>query len=289
MSSGEFDINGNANCPFLDGGAPVALVTGGAHRIGRSIVEQLHGDGYCILLHFRSSVVEAKSLVDKLNAIRPKSVLGYQSDFRYSSSLPNQCDAIMGFCFRTFGRCDVLVNNASAFFPTPLLPSNELNKNTEEVEIEGEISDILGSNAIAPYLLIRAFAKYQPDDLKEKRNLSIVNIIDSMVDRPLPGYTMYTMAKHALIGLTKSAALELAPLKIRVNAVAPGISLLPEEMPQKQQNLLRQKVPLEQREATPEQVAGSVAFLVSENANYITGTILNVDGGLSLSRACEGF
>ncbi|KAH9593527.1 hypothetical protein LSM04_008725 [Trypanosoma melophagium] len=277
------------NSPSSDKEGPVAIVTGGAQRIGRSIVERLHQDGYRILLHYRSSTREATSIVDKLNTLRPKSALSYQVDFTYNSSLYTQCDAIMEFCFRAFGRCDVLVNNASAFFPTPLLPSNELNKSPEESGIEGEISDIFGSNAIAPFLLIRSFVKYQSDISESKRNVSVVNITDSMVDRPLPGYTIYTMAKHALIGLTKSAALELAPIKIRVNAVAPGISILPESLPEKQQDLLRERVPLEQREATPEQIAGSVAFLVSESANYITGTILNIDGGLSLSRACEGF
>ncbi|RNF09670.1 pteridine reductase [Trypanosoma rangeli] len=106
-----------------------------------------------------------------------------------------------------------------------------------------------------------------------------------MADLPLPGFSVYTMAKHMLDGLTKAAALELAPRRIRVNAVAPGLGLLPPTLSQALQEEYRRNVPLGQREASAAEIADAVAFLVSKDATYITGTTLKVDGGLSLARA----
>lgn len=249
-----------------------------------------------------------------------------------------RCEQLVQACVRTFGRCDVLINNASAFFPTPLVAAKErvmreddgcpqcygtLEGQEQEPpcspttpEGRGEVearSDsgmvteqeaaacLLGSNALAPYFLTKAFANVverSPDSrthssgetsepMPEKPSLAlpsraIVNVIDSMIDRPIPGFTLYTMGKHALLGLTTSAAIELAPRGIRVNAVSPGLSLLPDGMSASAQQALRETVPLGQKEASAEVIADAVAYLVS--SPYITGISLPVDGGWRLSR-----
>ncbi|EPY39015.1 pteridine reductase [Angomonas deanei] len=146
-------------------------------------------------------------------------------------------------------------------------------------------SDLFGSNAVAPFYLIQSLVHHCQDKERNKeRNVSVVNMVDAMTNQPLLGFTMYTMAKHALEGLTKSAAVELAPLCIRVNGVAPGLSVLPVGMSAEEQDMYRTKVPLYQREAQPEDIARTVAFVVSDNASYLTGSIINVDGGWSLTR-----
>ncbi|KEG08489.1 putative NAD(P)-dependent oxidoreductase [Trypanosoma grayi] len=262
-------------------GAPAAVVTGAAKRIGRSIAVRLHQQGYSVVVHFNNSVQAAKSLVAEFNAARAGSAVLCQADLTCAAGITARCDGIIDCCFRAFGRCDVLVNNASAYDATPLLPESD----TRDESAEAQIANIFGSNAIAPLLLIRAFARRQTAEPRHGRNLSVVNLSDAMIERPLPGFCIYTMAKHALHGLTKAAAAELAPCGIRVNAVAPGISVLPDAMPPAERDEWRRKVPLGQREASVEQVAEAVAFLVSGGAAYTTGTTLNVDGGLSLGRA----
>ncbi|PBJ77196.1 pteridine reductase [Trypanosoma cruzi cruzi] len=203
-----------------------------------------------------------------------------------AASLLDCCEDIIDCSFRAFGRCDVLVNNASAYYPTPLLPGDDTNGAADAKPIDAQVAELFGSNAVAPLFLIRAFARRQGEGgAWRSRNLSVVNLCDAMTDLPLPGFCVYTMAKHALGGLTRAAALELAPRHIRVNAVAPGLSLLPPAMPQETQEEYRRKVPLGQSEASAAQIADAIAFLVSKDAGYITGTTLKVDGGLSLARA----
>ncbi|KAF8296989.1 pteridine reductase [Trypanosoma cruzi] len=120
------------------------------------------------------------------------------------------------------------VNNASAYYPTPLLPGDDTNGAAEAKPIDAQVAELFSSNAVAPLFLIRAFARRQGEGgAWRSRNLSVVNLCDAMTDLPLPGFCVYTMAKHVLGGLTRAAALELAPRHIRVNAVAPGLSLLP--------------------------------------------------------------
>ncbi|RNF09476.1 pteridine reductase [Trypanosoma conorhini] len=196
------------------------------------------------------------------------------------------CEGIIDCSFRAFGRCDVLVNNASAYCPTPLLPGDDTGDAAGAQPFDVRVAELLGSNAVAPLFLIRAFARRQAEvGGSEGRDLSVVNLCDAMADLPLPGFSAYTMAKHALDGLTRAAALELAPRHIRVNAVAPGLGPLPPAMPQATREEYRRNVPLGQREASAAEIADAVAFLVSKDAAYITGATLKVDGGLSLARA----
>ncbi|PBJ68249.1 pteridine reductase [Trypanosoma cruzi cruzi] len=265
---------------------PAAIITGGARRIGHSIAVRLHQQGFRVVVHYRHSEGAAQRLVAELNAARAGSAVLCKGDLSLSSSLLDCCEDIIDCSFRAFGRCDVLVNNASAYYPTPLLPGDDTNGAAEAKPIDAQVAELFGSNAVAPLFLIRAFARRQGEGSAwRSRNLSVVNLCDAMTDLPLPGFCVYTMAKHALGGLTRAAALELAPRHIRVNAVAPGLSLLPPAMPQETQEEYRRKVPLGQSEASAAQIADFIAFLVSKDAGYITGTTLKVDGGLSLARA----
>ncbi|ESL10039.1 pteridine reductase [Trypanosoma rangeli SC58] len=275
-----------AGVPVETAESPAAVVTGAAQRIGRSIALRLHRQGFRVVVHYRRSVGAAQSLVAELNASRAGSAVSCRGDLSLSGSLLDCCEGIIDCCFRAFGRCDVLVNNASAYYPTPLLPADDKGDAAGAQPIDAQVAELLGSNAIAPLFLIRAFARRQAEESGlGDRNLSVVNLCDSMTDLPLPGFSVYTMAKHALDGLTKAAALELASRRIRVNAVAPGLGLLPPTLPRMLQEEYRRNVPLGQREASAAEIADAVAFLVSKEATYITGTTLNVDGGLSLARA----
>ncbi|CAJ1024935.1 Enoyl-(Acyl carrier protein) reductase/short chain dehydrogenase, putative [Leishmania lindenbergi] len=281
---------------------PVALVTAAAKRLGCGIAEILHAQGYAVCLHYHRSAEDANTLAATLNSRRPNSAIAVQADLSAIAtasvssahgaapiSLVQRCAGLVDACYNHWGRCDVLVNNASAYYPTPLLNKDEEGHEPsmdEETEAAAA-ADLFGTNALAPFFLIKAFAQRVADIPAEQRsdNYSIVNMIDAMTNQPLLGFTMYTMAKEALEGLTRSAALELAPLQVRVNGVSPGLSLFPAGMPSAVQADYRSKVPLYQRESTAEEVAAAVFFLCSSSAKYITGTCVKVDGGYSLTRA----
>ncbi|KAG8345053.1 putative pteridine reductase [Trypanosoma vivax] len=269
---------------------PAVVITGAAKRIGRSIALRLHKDGFRVLIHYHRSVREAESLMAELNSSRENSAALCCADLTFDNALLARCEEVVDCCFRVFGRCDALINNASAFYPTPLLENSANTDDSvgagEKKSAELQIAQLLGTNAIAPLFLIRAFATRQRQDATVRgkwRNLSVVNLCDAMADQPYLGFTTYTMGKHALIGLTKSAAVELAAENIRVNGVSPGISVLPKDMAEEEREEWRRKVPLGRREASTAQIADAVAFLVSEGASYVTGSILKVDGGLSLA------
>ncbi|KPA84110.1 pteridine reductase 1 [Leptomonas pyrrhocoris] len=280
--------------------APVALVTGAAIRIGRGIAEGLHVEGYSLCIHYHNSKEEATSLAAVLNARRENSAMTLQADL--STVTPStekpadaaaplfvRCAALIDGCYAHWGRCDVLVNNASAYYPTPLLTDAAKHKDTvaEESAVETAASELFGSNAIAPYYLTRTFAQRVADTPAEQRgtNYSIVNLVDAMANQPLLGFTAYTMGKAALEALTRSAALELAPLGVRVNGVGPGLSVLAVNMPEEDRVQYRSKVPLHHREASAKEIGDTVVFLCSDRAMYITGATINVDGGWSLTRS----
>lgn len=312
---------------------PVAIVTGSGRRIGRCIASQLFNDGFSLCLHYRHSKIEVEELCQEFNKKRQHSAMTYQADFALleyrkegtpilescataSVSLPSllqeRCEGLIKACMDYFERCDVLVNNASTFLPSPLLSTGRRSTGREEKEKgtlfpTGERKEeekrqeedlagmIFGSNALAPYYLTQYFTRCceESENSAHRPQRCIINIIDSMLDRPLQGFTLYTMAKRALEGLTTSAALELAPYHIRVNGVAPGLSLLPEESLAKEfpgsggTAALTASVPLGQKEASGETLAEVVSYLVSPRASYITGCILPVDGGWRLSRRAE--
>ncbi|RBP47076.1 pteridine reductase [Arenicella xantha] len=236
------------------------LITGGARRIGRQIALTMHEVGHNIAIHYRSSSSEAHSLATQLNDQRPDSAIAVQGDLLDLSCIPGMIKQ----CLDQFGRLDVVVNNASTFYPTPI----EL--------IEDDFwKDLIGSNLKAPAFIAKAAVKH----LRET-NGSIINLVDIHARHPMAHHPIYCSAKAGLEMLTKSLARDLAP-NIRVNAVAPGAILWPEHTAvAATQTEVLEKIPL-QRMGKPEDVAKLVRFLV-DDADYITGQIIAVDGGRSV-------
>lgn len=237
----------------------VALITGAARRIGAEIARTLHGAGYGVVLHCQRSGAEADSLAAALEAARPDSARVLRADLSQTAGLAELVERAAGF----WGGLDLLVNNASTFYPTPL-----------DTVTEAQWDDLMASNLKAPFFLARAAAGH----LRRRRG-AIVNIVDIYAERPLRGYPAYSIAKAGLAALTKALAVELAP-ETRVNGVAPGAILWPEEKGEtviKPEILAR--VPLA-RSGAPADIAGAVLFLAGSPS--VTGQILAVDGGRSL-------
>jgi len=239
------------------------LVTGGAKRVGAAISRRLHAAGANILLHYRSSAREALDLCDELNALRPDSVAAYQADLLDLAALRPLVDQAI----EKFGRLDALVNNASSFYPTPLADVNEQ-----------QWYDLLGTNLRAPLFLAQAAA----GELR-RRHGCIVNITDIHAERPMHGHLLYSVAKAGLAMLTRALAREMAP-QVRVNAVAPGVIMWPENAAWMDEEQRRKIVAhtLLKREGEPDDIARTVAFLI-QDAPYVTGQIIAVDGGRSVS------
>ncbi|MEN8720167.1 MAG: SDR family oxidoreductase [Oceanococcaceae bacterium] len=239
--------------------APLAVVTGGAKRIGRVVCEALHATGHDVLIHCHRSQADADALAARLNDKRPASARVVTADL----GSPDAATQIFTSArdWHDHG-VTVLVNNASTYYPTPI-----------STLTPAQWADLRQSNLDAPLWLAQAFAR-QPD-----AHGCIINLTDTMVPRGIPRYAPYAAAKAGLINLTQSLAQELAP-QIRVNAVAPGSILWPEPPPDEQSTRAHlETIPLH-RLGTPEDIAAAVTFLVS--APYITGQILAVDGGRGL-------
>jgi pteridine reductase len=236
---------------------PVALITGAARRVGAVIARQLHAAGYDLALHHRHAVADAKALVDDLEALRPSSTLLLRAELGQTDALPGLVTATV----ERFGRLDALVNNASAFAPTPIGTVSE-----------ADWDALFASNAKAPLFLSQAAAPHL-----RARSGAIVNLVDIYAERPLARHTVYVMAKAALSAMTLSLARELGP-EVRVNGVAPGAILWPEEgKAYTDQQALLAGTALK-RMGTPEDIAGAVLYLLRD-ARYVTGEILRVDGG----------
>jgi pteridine reductase len=241
----------------------VILVTGGARRVGAAICRELHARGANLIVHYRSSGRDAKALQEELNRLRSNSVALVQADLLDVGRLPRLIEESAS----RFGKLDALVNNASSFFPTPL----------------GEITetmwdDLIGSNLKAPLFLSQAAAP-----VLQKQRGCIVNIVDIHSEWPLKGYVVYNAGKGGLATLTRSLALELGP-DIRVNGVSPGPILWPEDGEWKEeaarQHIIERTVL--KRTGEPEDIAKTVLFLIDQ-APYVTGQIINVDGGRSVN------
>lgn len=241
----------------------VAFITGGAKRVGAAICRKLHSEGFNLMVHYNSSVNEARALQAELNLQRPQSVAIIQGDLLNTIAIPN----LITETVRHFKRLDVLINNASSYYASEI----------GEID-EAKWHDLIGSNLKAPLFLSQAAAP----ELR-KNHGCIVNITDMHIERPKKGYIIYSVAKAGLVTLTKSLAHELSP-EVRVNAVAPGPVQWPESNPQFN-DVYKQRVinqTLLKRVGEAEDVAKAVKFLISD-APFITGHILAVDGGRSLN------
>ncbi|AMX01512.1 pteridine reductase [Microbulbifer thermotolerans] len=238
-----------------------ALITGAAARLGRAIARELHRD-HRVAVHYRRSADAAHTLVEELNRLRPDSAIALQSELATAAD----CEQLAVRAAAQWGSIEVLVNNASAFFPTPL-----------DTADESAWEQLIGSNLKAPFFLSQALA----DTLAHGKGC-IVNMADIHAERPMPGHPIYCIAKAGLVMLTKSLALELAP-RVRVNALAPGAILWPEQENANQAAKTRilERIPLA-RTGGEKDVARTVRFLVSE-APYISGQVIAVDGGRSLN------
>ena len=237
-----------------------ALVTGGARRVGAAIARRLHAAGAKVLLHYRDSEVDAARLEAELNAVRARSATKVKAELL----APVAPRALVGTALESFGRLDILVNNASSFFPVAV----------GAIE-SSHWEELIGSNLRAPL-----FISQQAAPELAKHEGSIVNIVDIHADRPLKGYALYSVAKAGLAAMTRSLALELAP-RVRVNGVAPGAIAWPEDgqFEDAERARIIATTPLG-RTGSPEDIARAVHFLVC--APYVTGQILAVDGGRSI-------
>ena len=243
---------------------PVALVTGAARRIGAEIVRGIHADGYRVVIHYYHSGSEASALAEELNAKRPESAATAYADLKSTEQLSILAETVLN----TWQRCDLLVNNASAFYPTPV------GTTTEE-----QWEDLMTSNLKAPYFLSQALAP----ELRRTGG-SIINIADINGYRPLAHHTVYCAAKAGNIMLTRSLALELAP-EIRVNGIAPGAILWPEDQNKTEMAKpeMLKNIPL-QKLGGAESIVDTVRFLI-KRSSYITGEIITVDGGKVLANS----
>jgi pteridine reductase len=235
-------------------------ITGGARRVGAAITRRLHAAGASVLVHYRDSDGDAAKLVAELNGVRPKSAAMVKAELL----APIAPRALLSAALESFGRLDLLVNNASAFFPVAL----------GAIEAS-HWEELVGSNLRAPLFIAQQAAAELA-----KHEGAIVNIVDIHAERPLKGYPVYSIAKAGLAAMTRSLALELAP-RVRVNGVAPGAIAWPEDGqfdPAERERVVA-TTPLG-RTGTPEDIAQAVHFLAC--APYVTGQILAVDGGRSI-------
>ncbi len=235
------------------------LITGAAKRIGATIARELHRAGMNIIIHFNTSKTEAKSLAAELNSLRSGSANALQADLRDS----NTYNMLIDEAYAVNKRLDVLINNASVFYPTPV-----------ETFTADQWEELIDVNLKAPLFLSRSIARY----LAGTKGC-IINLSDIHADRPLKNHSIYSVSKAGLIMLTKSLARELGP-SIRVNAVSPGAILWPEYINDTTQREILSRTVLKHPGHTVD-VARAVRFLI-EDADYITGQVLILDGGRTL-------
>jgi pteridine reductase len=236
------------------------LITGAAKRIGAACARLLHSEGGNIVLHYRSSKDDALLLCNELNQKRPDSAKMIQADLLNMHEL----ETVAREAALAWGGIDVLINNASAFYPTAV---NDVS--------EWQWDELLGSNLKAPFFLAKSLAETLTDNKG-----CIVNIVDIHAERGLKGYPVYSIAKAGLAAMTRVLAKELGPV-VRVNAVSPGAILWPEsELSEQDKVEILQRIILKRR-GEPLDIAKAVLFLIKD-ADYMTGQILTVDGGRTL-------
>ncbi len=236
-----------------------ALVTGGAHRIGAQICRTLHKNDYHVIIHYRHSSQAAKNLANELNNIHQNSASTLPAELSNIQAVNKLCDAIKSL--------NLLINNASVFYPTPI---NELNQH--------DYQSIMDTNVMAPLFLSSTLS----DKLAQNQGC-IINIVDIHSERPLKNHAIYNISKAAIAMITKTLAKELAP-NVRVCGVSPGSILWPKnaaELDQAQKDKMLKKIALKKQGSTQD-IADTVLFLA--NSTYITGQIINVDGGRTLNQ-----
>lgn len=248
----------------------VALITGGSKRIGRQIAKTLHAHGHRVIIHYHQSKDDAQSLCETLNAMRPDSAGMVGADLAIINDKAKLGD-FRRQVLALFGRLDIIIHNASSFYPS------DLRDDFDTLQCHWE--DLFLTNAKAPLFLSHAFC----DELAKHQG-AMVSLLDIHArDKPFIGHPIYTMAKSAHLAMVQSLALELAPT-VRVNGVAVGVNIFPDtphdSLNARTQQILTNSVPLG-RIGTPCDVADAVLFLA--NAPYITGQVLAVDGGRSLT------
>ena len=233
------------------------LITGGAKRIGATTSRYLHEKGFNIILHYNNSELEAESISEELNKIRQNSCFAIQANFNSEASISKLVEEVKNIT----ESLDALVNNASSFYPTPI-----------DTASSDQWKDLTDTNATTPLFLIQALALYL-----KRANGCIINISDTLVKNGIKEYSLYSGAKAALEGITKSLSKELAP-EVRVNCIAPGAILWPDDkdLSDEEKKSILKKVAMG-RIGKPEDIASSIFFLAQ--AKYITGQIINVDGG----------
>ncbi|BAF61526.1 pteridine reductase [Candidatus Vesicomyidisocius calyptogenae] len=237
----------------------IALITGGAYRIGMQICHTLHRDGYFVIIHYRNSFQAANNLMNKLNNIRQNSASILQAELSNIQEVNKLCNAIKSL--------EILVNNASIFYSTPV---DKLNQH--------DYQSIMNTNLMAPLFLSSTLS----DKLAHNQGC-IINIIDIHSERPLKNYTIYSISKAAVAMMTKTLAKELAP-NVRVCGVSPGSILWPTnvaKLNQVQKNKILKKIVL-RKQGSAQDIADTVLFLAK--STYITGQIINVDGGRTLNQ-----
>jgi len=240
----------------------VALVTGGAQRIGAEIVRTLHAAGMNVAVHYHASAAAAKQLVGELDAARPGSAAAVRADLDDPAGL----QALITGVQDRFGRLDALVNNASRFYPTPLGTTTA-----------AQWDELMGSNLRAPFFLTQAAAP-----LLRAAGGCVVNLVDVHAQRPLKDHPVYCMAKAANAMMVMSLARELGPA-VRVNGVAPGAILWPDrELSDAAKQEILDRTALG-RTGTMADIARAVLFLVRD-ADYVTGQVLAVDGGRTIQQ-----
>jgi pteridine reductase len=234
------------------------LITGGARRLGAAMAQTLHGVGANVVIHHLTSNKEAAALVKAFNAQRPASAIAVQADLLDTARLPQ----LVAAAVLHFGRLDILINNASTFYATPI----------GEIAVS-QFDDLFGTNVRAPLLLAQAAAP----QLRQRHGL-ILNMVDIHGMKPLKNYPAYSAAKAALIMVTKALARELAP-EVRVNGIAPGPVMWPADVDAAMQAQIIDKTLLK-RSGEPQDI-GKAALYFATLAPYVTGQILAVDGGRS--------
>ena len=242
------------------------LVTGAAKRIGATIARQFHARGFRVIIHYNHSREEARALEQELNQQRSASAEILRADLTSAVDV----DRLGQEALSRFGRLDVLINNASSFYPTDLGQCSR-----------GQWDELMDSNLRAAFFLSQALA----NELAGRRG-AIVNIVDTYADSPLAHYPIYSIAKAGLKAMTKSLALELAP-NVRVNGVSPGAILWPpglmddnDPLVQEKRDKVLQAIPLGQL-GKPEQIA-ELCYFLARDASYVNGQVIKCDGGRSL-------